>query len=176
MLLNEAEVRVLACLIEKESTTPEYYPLSLNALTLASLSRLGFVDRREERRRIAPVLERLRLVAASLRSPVHSLSGGNQQKLLFGRALLARPLLLICDEPTRGVDVGAREEIYSLIDTLSREGVTIVLVSSDLKELLSLCHRILVVRDAAVVAELPASASELDIVDAAVVRAPRPAR
>ena len=147
-----------------------------SAATLASLSRLGFVDRREERRRIAPVLERLRLVAASLRSPVHSLSGGNQQKLLFGRALLARPLLLICDEPTRGVDVGAREEIYSLIDTLSREGVTIVLVSSDLKELLSLCHRILVVRDAAVVAELPASASELDIVDAAVVRAPRPAR
>ena len=150
--------------------------VAIVAATLASLSRLGFVDRREERRRVAPVLERLRLVAASLRSPVHSLSGGNQQKLLFGRALLARPLLLICDEPTRGVDVGAREEIYSLIDTLSREGVTIVLVSSDLKELLSLCHRILVVRDAAVVAELPASASELDIVDAAVVRAPRPAR
>ena len=147
-----------------------------SAATLPSLSRLGFVDRREERRRVAPVLERLKLVAASLRSSVHSLSGGNQQKVLFGRALLARPLLLVCDEPTRGVDVGAREEIYSLIDTLSREGVTIVVVSSDLKELLSLCHRILVVRDAAIVAELPASASELDIVDAAVVRAPRPER
>jgi ABC-type sugar transport system ATPase subunit len=146
-----------------------------SAASLASLSRFGFVDRREEQRRVAPVLERLRLVAASLRIPVRSLSGGNQQKVLFGRALLARPLLLICDEPTRGVDVGAREEIYTLIDALARDGVTIVLVSSDLKELLALCHRILVVRDAIVVAELPASASELDIVDAAVVRAPRSA-
>ena len=143
-----------------------------SAATLASLSKLGFVDGREERRRVAPMLERLKLVAASLRIPVRSLSGGNQQKVLFGRALLARPLLLICDEPTRGVDVGAREEIYAVIDSLSKQGVSIVLVSSDLKELLSLCHRILVVRDAAVVAELPASASELEIVDAAVVRAP----
>ena len=145
-----------------------------SAATLASLSRLGFVDGREERRRVEPVLERLKLVAASLRIPARSLSGGNQQKVLFGRALLARPLLLICDEPTRGVDVGAREEIYALIDTLSREGVTIVLVSSDLKELLALCHRILVVRDAAIVAELPSSASEHAIVEAAVVRLPAP--
>ena len=143
-----------------------------SAATLVGLSRLGFVDGAEERRRVEPVLERLRLVAASLRIPVRSLSGGNQQKVLFGRALLARPLLLICDEPTRGVDVGAREEIYALIDTLSREGVTIVLVSSDLKELLALCHRILVVRDAAIVAELAANASEHDIVDAAVLRLP----
>ncbi len=144
-----------------------------SAATLASLSRLGFVDRREERRRVAPMLERLKLVAASLRIQVRFLSGGNQQKVLFGRALLAQPQLLICDEPTRGVDVGAREEIYALIAALSRGGVTIVLVSSDLKELLALCHRILVVRDAAIVAELPASASELDIVNVAVVRAPR---
>ena len=143
-----------------------------SAAMLGSLSRLGFVDGGEERRRVAPTLERLKLVAASLRTPVRALSGGNQQKVLFGRGLLARPLLLICDEPTRGVDVGAREEIYAIIDTLSKQGVTIVLVSSDLKELLALCHRILVVRDAAVVAELPASSSELEIVDAAVVRAP----
>ncbi|MCE9660869.1 MAG: sugar ABC transporter ATP-binding protein [Burkholderiales bacterium] len=143
-----------------------------SAATLGGLSRLGFVDAREERRRVAPMLERLKVVAASLGAPVRALSGGNQQKVLFARALLARPLLLLCDEPTRGVDVGAREEIYAVIDTLSKQGVTIVVVSSDLKELLSLCHRILVVRDAAIVAELPASASELEIVDAAVVRAP----
>jgi len=143
-----------------------------SAATLARLSRLGFVDRRAERRAVAPVLERLKLLAASLRVPVRFLSGGNQQKVLFGRALLARPLLLVCDEPTRGVDVAAREEIYALIDTLSRQGVTIVLVSSDLKELLALCHRILVVRDAVVVAELPASASEHEIVEAALGGAP----
>jgi ABC-type sugar transport system ATPase subunit len=146
-----------------------------SAATLAALSRLGIIDRREERRRVAPVLQRLRLVAASMRAPVRALSGGNQQKVLFARALLARPSLLVCDEPTRGVDVAAREEIYGLIDALSSEGVTIVLVSSDLKELSTLCHRLLVVRDAAVVAELPAGATEADIVDAAIARVSRPA-
>jgi ABC-type sugar transport system ATPase subunit len=99
---------------------------------------------------------------------VRALSGGNQQKVLFGRALLARPRLLICDEPTRGVDVAAREEIYALLDQLSTDGVAIILISSDLKELLSLCHRVLVIRDATIVAELPPGASEVDIVDAAV--------
>ncbi|HEY4956949.1 MAG TPA: sugar ABC transporter ATP-binding protein, partial [Caldimonas sp.] len=146
-----------------------------SAATLARLSRFGFVDLRAERARVAPVLDNLRLVAASLRTPVRFLSGGNQQKVLFGRALLAQPVLLICDEPTRGVDVGAREEIYAVIDSLARQGVTIILISSDLKELLALCHRILVVRDAAVVAELPASASEHDIVDAAMLGALPPA-
>jgi ABC-type sugar transport system ATPase subunit len=139
-----------------------------SAAALADLARFGWLDARKERRRVAPVLERLKLVAPSLRSQVSALSGGNQQKVLFGRALLAGPVLLICDEPTRGVDVGAREEIYALLDNLAKEGVAIVLISSDLKEVLALCHRVLVIRDAAVVAELPATASELDIVDAAV--------
>ena len=145
-----------------------------SAATLPALSRFGFVDAGEERRMVEPMLARLKLVASSLRAPVRTLSGGNQQKVLFGRALLARPLLLVCDEPTRGVDVGAREDIYSLLDELSREGVAIVLVSSDLKELCSLCHRILVVRDAAVVAELPGDAGEHEIVEAAVTRQPLP--
>lgn len=146
-----------------------------SAAALPSLSRLGFVNRRAERQCSQPVLQRMRLVAASLQMPVRALSGGNQQKVLFARAVLARPLLLICDEPTRGVDVGAREEIYTLIDTLSREGVTIILISSDLKELQTLCHRTLVIRDARVVAELPASATELDIVNAAVSSSTLPA-
>ena len=139
-----------------------------SAATLGSLTRLGFVDRNRERERVGPILANLELVAASLQMPVRGLSGGNQQKVLFGRALLAGPRLLICDEPTRGVDVAAREEIYALIDGLSRDGVAIMLISSDLKELLSLSHRVWVVRDAVVVAELPATATELDIVGAAV--------
>ena len=71
-------------------------------------------------------LERLRLVARSLDAPVRELSGGNQQKTIFGRALLCRPRLLICDEPTRGVDVGAREEIYARCSSARGRGRAIV--------------------------------------------------
>jgi ABC-type sugar transport system ATPase subunit len=139
-----------------------------SAAALAGIARLGVLSRRREHAAVAPVLDRLRLVAASLRAPVRSLSGGNQQKVLFGRALVARPRVLVCDEPTRGVDVGAREEIYALIESLARSGVAIVVVCSDLKELLGLAHRILVVREARVVAELPPNAQEHDIVEASV--------
>jgi ABC-type sugar transport system ATPase subunit len=145
-------------------------PVATNAsaAALGRIARLGWLSRRYEDATVRPVLDRLRLVAASLRMPVRALSGGNQQKVLFGRALLARPRILVCDEPTRGVDVGAREEIYALIRALAASGVAIVLVSSDLKELLGIAHRILVVRDARIVAELPPGAQERDIVEASV--------
>jgi ABC-type sugar transport system ATPase subunit len=82
------------------------------------------------------------------------LSGGNQQKVVMARALLARPRILICDEPTRGVDVQAKVEIYELLLKLAAEGVGILLISSEFSELLSLTHRILVVRQAAIAREL----------------------
>jgi ABC-type sugar transport system ATPase subunit len=139
-----------------------------SAAALGRVARLGWLSRRREHAAVAPVLDRLRLFSASLGSRVSTLSGGNQQKVLFGRALLAQPRVLLCDEPTRGVDVGAREEIYALIEALAASGVAIVLVSSDLKELLAVAHRILVVREARVVAELPANAQEREIIEAAV--------
>jgi len=139
-----------------------------SAASLGRIARGGWLSRRRELAAVTPIVERLRLVAASLRSPVRALSGGNQQKVLFGRALLARPRVLVCDEPTRGVDVGAREEIYALIESLAASGVAVVLISSDLKELLTLSHRVLVVRNAEVVAELPEGAGERDIVEAPV--------
>jgi ABC-type sugar transport system ATPase subunit len=139
-----------------------------SAAALGRIARLGWLSRRREHAAVAPVLDRLRLVSASLDTRVSTLSGGNQQKVLFGRALLARPRVLVCDEPTRGVDVGAREEIYALIEALAASGVAIVLVSSDLKELLAVAHRILVVREARVVAELPANAKEREIIEAGV--------
>jgi ABC-type sugar transport system ATPase subunit len=139
-----------------------------SAAALARIAPLGWLSRGHELAMVRPVLDELRLVAASLRMPVRSLSGGNQQKVLFGRALLARPRVLFCDEPTRGVDVGAREEIYALIEALAASGVAIVLISSDLKELLGVAQRILVVRNARIVAELPPDAEERDIIDAFV--------
>ena len=146
-----------------------------SAASLARIARAGWLSRRRERAAVAPTLERLRLVAASLSMPVRALSGGNQQKVLFARALLARPRVLVCDEPTRGVDVGAREEIYALLESLAAQGVAVLVVSSELKELIDVCHRLLVVRAARIVAELPPGARERDIVEAAVPAASRAA-
>jgi len=117
--------------------------------TAASLDRFSmgsFLRLRRERSESGQLLQGLRLVAASLDTPIGSLSGGNQQKVLFARALLARPKVLICDEPTRGVDVGAKEEIYAVLRRLAGEGVAIILISSELNEVLALSHRIAVVR------------------------------
>ncbi|MEQ1951875.1 sugar ABC transporter ATP-binding protein [Mesorhizobium sp. CN2-181] len=125
--------------------------------TAASLDRFslgGFLRLGRERAEAGEVLRGLRLVAASLGTPIGSLSGGNQQKVLFARALLARPKVLICDEPTRGVDVGARQQIYAVLRRLSAEGVAIILISSELSEVLSLSHRIAVARHGRVSAVL----------------------
>ena len=92
---------------------------------------------------------RVRLKAPSYEQPVRTLSGGNQQKVLFGRAVLAAPPLLLLDEPTRGVDVGARFEIYEIIRSMAAEGVAIILVSSDFEEVLTLADRIVFLREGA---------------------------
>jgi D-xylose transport system ATP-binding protein len=86
----------------------------------------------------------LRIKAASLASLANQLSGGNQQKVVLGKWLMASPRVLFLDEPTRGIDVGAKAEIYALINRLASEGLGVVLVSSDLPELLGLSHRVLV--------------------------------
>ena len=89
--------------------------------------------------------------------------------MIFGRALLCRPRILVCDEPTRGVDVGARDEIYDLLLELARQGVAIVLISSELKEVLALSHRVLVLRDGAAVREFTRDeANEHDVLSAAM--------
>jgi ABC-type sugar transport system ATPase subunit len=122
--------------------------------TAASLEHFtpgGLIARRRERCEARTILERLRLVARSLDVPARQLSGGNQQKLLIARALLSAPRLLVCDEPTRGVDVGAKQEIYGILAEIARRGVGVLLISSELKEMLMLCHRIFVVRNRRIV-------------------------
>jgi ABC-type sugar transport system ATPase subunit len=130
----------------------------LNNVTAAALNRfstLGFLRPSNERRDGGSILERLHLVSGSLNAPVRELSGGNQQKVVFGRALLCNPRVLICDEPTRGVDVGAKEEIYRLLVELAGQGVAVIFISSELKELLSTTHRLLVMHEGKVVADMP---------------------
>ena len=111
---------------------------------LGRLSRFGFVSRRRERE----IAERFRALFAirssSLRAPVLSLSGGNQQKVLLSKALAVEPEIILLDEPTRGVDVGAKAEIYRIIDDLAAAGKAVLVVSSEMNELLSMSDRILV--------------------------------
>jgi ABC-type sugar transport system ATPase subunit len=88
--------------------------------------------------------------------PVESLSGGNQQKVLVGRWMDRRPKVLILDEPTRGVDVGAREEMFTIIGQLVQSGMAVLLISSDLAEVLNISHRIAVYRDGQILQTAPA--------------------
>jgi len=103
----------------------------------------GLLNTRRERRLVRDVMERLRVKAPSLRAAVETLSGGNQQKVLLGRWLLAKPKLLLLDEPTRGVDVGAKAEIHAHLRRLADEGIGVLMTSSELPELFSVCDRIL---------------------------------
>jgi ABC-type sugar transport system ATPase subunit len=114
---------------------------------LSAISRGGLLlDRARETRELAVLGESVRLKARGVRQTTRELSGGNQQKVLFARGLAGKPRLLLLDEPTRGVDVGAKYDIYTLIRQMSADGVSIVMVSSDLGELLGLCDRVLIIR------------------------------
>ena len=127
---------------------------NVSMVALPAFARLGFVDAARERALVGAQVEQLRVRTPSLDAPVRVLSGGNQQKTVLSRWLAMRPVLLILDEPTHGVDVGAKAEIASLIRSLARDGVAILLISSELPEVLALSDRIMVMRAGRVVAEL----------------------
>lgn len=144
------------------------------SITLAGLRRFssfGFIRGRAERQAAQGIRERLGIKTHSLEAPIWTLSGGNQQKVVLGRALAAGSDVLICDEPTAGVDVGARAEIYSLLAELAGQGASIVVVSSDVLELMGLCHRILVLREGRLVEAFGhGSVSEEELVRAQLPR------
>jgi ABC-type sugar transport system ATPase subunit len=121
---------------------------------LRRLSRLGWLRVRAERRDAVRLFQRLNVRAPSVESPVASLSGGNQQKVALAKWLARGAKVLIVDEPTRGVDVGAKAAIHELLDELARQGVAILLISSELPEVLSLATRILVMRQGRLVGEV----------------------
>ena len=119
------------------------------------ISRFDFINDGAERRIAGALVDRLRIRTPSLDASVSNLSGGNQQKVVLGRWLARRPKVLILDEPTRGVDVGAKAEIYRLIAELARQGIALLVISSEMPELLGLADRILVMAGGRVVAEMP---------------------
>ena len=135
---------------------------------LDDLSTLGVVRPSAERRSIRESIDQLRIKTRSPGSPITSLSGGNQQKCIIARWLLTAPKLLLLDEPTRGIDVGAKAEIYALIHRLAEAGMAIIMTSSELPELLAVSTRILVLCEGRLTAELPRSdATEERIMHAA---------
>jgi len=121
---------------------------------LGSLCRAGLVRRGAEREAAGRVLARCDVRGGGRAAAVRTLSGGNQQKVLFARTLLCEPSVVLADEPTRGVDVGAKRAIYDLLAALAGEGLGVLLISSELEEIIGLSHRVLVMRGGRIVAEL----------------------
>ncbi len=127
---------------------------SVSMATLPTLGRGGVIALGRERALAEDYVRRLRVRTPGIEAPVRSLSGGNQQKTVLARWLATGPRLLILDEPTHGVDVGAKAEIYELVRSLAREGIAILLISSELPEVLDLSDRIVVMRGGRVAATL----------------------
>ena len=140
--------------------------------SLRRLSRAGLLLGRTERSFATDWAERLQVKYGRISSPVTSLSGGNQQKVVLAKWLSRRPALLIVDEPTRGIDIGTKAEVHRLIESLAREGVAVLVISSELPEVLTLADRILVMREGRLAAELNHSeATEEKIIAAATGQA-----
>ena len=136
---------------------------------LDRLRRGPFVSRQRETTAVARELSELDVKAPSLEAPVSSLSGGNQQKIVMARAMLSEPAVLVADEPTQGVDVGARAEIYRILREVAARGVPVVVASSDTKELEGLCDRVIVMSRGQAVATLEGDAvTEERMVHAAI--------
>jgi D-xylose transport system ATP-binding protein len=121
---------------------PQGVTFNVSLSSLKSLRRGAFVDRDAEVARTRSVVDDLRIKAQTLEQPVGTLSGGNQQKVVLGKMLLTQPKVLLLDEPTRGIDVGAKLEVYELVNRLTAAGQAIVLVSSELGELMGMSDRI----------------------------------
>ena len=148
----------MALIPEDRKTEGLLLPMSAaENLTLAGLdrvSRFGVIDRALESRSVAELFQRLKIKAASPDLPVGSLSGGNQQKVVIAKWLMNAPRILLLNDPTRGIDVGTKQEIYRLLRALADEGAAILFYSTDYEELIGCCNRVLVMYAGRVVSEL----------------------
>lgn len=149
---------------------------NLGYATLRSTARAGLVDFAGQRRRATSVAETLRIRMGSIAQTVGSLSGGNQQKAVFGRWILAGSTVLLLDEPTRGVDVGAKVEIYELVNRITAAGGAVLMVSSDLPEVLGMSDRVLVMRAGTVAGILDRADATQDAVMTLATRDTDPTR
>ena len=121
---------------------------------LDSFSRLGFVEQKKEKESVLKLKDNLQLACASIENPAGSLSGGNQQKVVLAKFIDMPVDVYIFDEPTRGIDVGAKSEIYSLIERISEDGASVIIISSEIPEVQSICDRIAIMKEGKVVKTL----------------------
>ena len=143
---------------------------NITAAVVPALPRVGPLLRPGAESEVAAkAAERTRVVAASLQAPIKSLSGGNQQRAMFSRWLLAEPRVAIFDEPTRGVDVGAKADIYEIIDSISDAGIAIVMISSELEELVLICDRVIAIYEGRVVSQVAGDEITLERLGAMIV-------
>jgi L-arabinose transport system ATP-binding protein len=130
---------------------------NVSLCVLAQLTRWRLVNRRRETQVVSEHVDRLKIKTPDMNQEVGKLSGGNQQKVVLARWLARKPRVLILDEPTRGIDVGAKAEIYQLIRNLAATGLGIIFISSELPEVLGVSDRILVMQGGRITGELPAA-------------------
>jgi ribose transport system ATP-binding protein len=131
---------------------------NVSLATLSRDQRNGFLNREKETKICRTMTEAMRIKAPHADQPVQFLSGGNQQKVVLGKWLATEPRVLLLDEPTRGVDIGAKQEIYRLMDELAARGVAILFVSSELEEIIGMSDRALVMHEGRITGELPRAA------------------
>ncbi|MER8864882.1 sugar ABC transporter ATP-binding protein [Mesorhizobium sp. M0751] len=149
------------------SELPVYQNASL--ASLGAFARMGFVDKARERKAVQDYVDRFRIRTPSLLQQVKNLSGGNQQKVLISRWLMRGLKVIVVDEPTRGIDVGAKSEIFALIDRLAGEGLAVVMMTSEMPELLGLADRIAVMCEGRLTAIMPRDeATQEKILNAAI--------
>lgn len=126
-------------------------------------SKLGMVNMEKEKQAVSQMVKNLSLKTANLDLLITSLSGGNQQKAIIGRWLLTEPKILILDEPTRGIDVGAKAELYAIMGKLAEQGMAVIMVSSEMPEILGMSNRVFVIRNGQIVLECQGSEATQDL-------------
>ncbi len=146
---------------------PESIRFNLNLSTLKNISSNGILSSGKELKQTLESIQKLSIKTNSVEQSLQNLSGGNQQKTVIGKCLMAAPKLLLLDEPTRGIDIGARTEIYELMNHLVNDGLTIIMVSSDLQEVIGMSHRIVVMHEGKISGEFQSGASQEELMNAA---------
>ncbi|HEV2319103.1 MAG TPA: sugar ABC transporter ATP-binding protein, partial [Verrucomicrobiae bacterium] len=143
---------------------------NVTLVTLKSFTALGqLLQLRKENAAVDAEIEKFRIKAQHRNQVVRTLSGGNQQKVVLAKWLLADPEIIILDEPTRGIDIGAKAEIYKLIAQLSEQGATVIMISSELEEILGMCDRVIVLYQGKITAEFEREAfNQENIIKAAM--------